>query len=121
MTLWWSHKEERLLVLLVGCILVMITHQTMATAATKKMSSAILSLERLPQMHWKTFDPFLFCAYHKDQYPASLSSADSYQGMGMDPKLLRGRDLGSDFSNMNGFSMYHGEVIPGFPNHPHYG
>ena len=83
--------------------------------------SAILLVERLSAMHWRTFDPFLFCAYHKDNYPASVGTGSDYASMGVDPKLLRGRDMGSDFSGMNGFSMYHGEVVPGFPSHPHFG
>ncbi len=64
---------------------------------------------------WKTLDPFLFCVHHKDDYPAGTLD------LGPDPKLLRGRDIGSDFSGKDGWSMYHGEVVPGFPEHPHRG
>ena len=40
---------------------------------------------------WPTLDPFLFCAYHDDAYPAA--NAD------MSPKAsLAGRDIGQDFS-----------------------
>jgi redox-sensitive bicupin YhaK (pirin superfamily) len=62
-----------------------------------------------------TLDPFLFCVHHDDAYPAG--NAD----MGPDPKLLVGRNLGQDFEVRDGFRMYHGEVVPGFPQHPHRG
>jgi quercetin 2,3-dioxygenase len=63
---------------------------------------------------WETVDPFLFCAYHDDHYPrgdGKLAPAVS----------LAGRDIGSDFSRKDGFSMYHGDTVPGFPAHPHRG
>ncbi len=63
---------------------------------------------------WETADPFLFCAYHDDAYPvgnAQMGPVDS----------LAGRDIGQDFSRKNGWSMYHGETVPGFPAHPHRG
>jgi quercetin 2,3-dioxygenase len=63
---------------------------------------------------WATQDPFLFCAYHDDAYPAGNSQ------MGPDTSL-RGRDIGQDFSRKDGWSMYHGKEIPGFPSHPHRG
>ena len=34
---------------------------------------------------------------------------------------LAGRQIGQDFSNKDGFSMYHGDSVPGFPVHPHRG
>lgn len=85
------------------------------------MTSAILSIERLTGIPWKTLDPFLFCAFHRDQYGASYGTDDSHEGLGVDPKALKGRDVGSDFSGKQGWSMYHGEQVPGFPVHPHYG
>ncbi len=63
---------------------------------------------------WETSDPFLFCAYHEDQYPkgnGKLGPADS----------LEGRNLGQDFTVKNGWRMYHGTKVPGFPAHPHRG
>jgi len=63
---------------------------------------------------WPTLDPFLFCAHHDDLYPpgdASLAPAAS----------LDGRSLGQDFSGTDGWSMYHGTRVPGFPSHPHRG
>ena len=63
---------------------------------------------------WETIDPFLFCVYHDDAYPqanAQLGPAAS----------LAGRELGQDFSRKDGWSMYHGDSVPGFPAHPHRG
>lgn len=63
---------------------------------------------------WETSDPFLFCVHHLDQYPAGndhLGPAAS----------LAGRNLGQDFTTRDGWRMYHGETIPGFPAHPHRG
>ena len=63
---------------------------------------------------WPTLDPFLFCAYHDDAYPQA--NAD------MSPKAsLEGRNIGQDFSRKDGWSMYHGHSVPGFPAHPHRG
>ncbi len=64
---------------------------------------------------WKTFDPFLFCVHHLDEYPAGT------EGMGPDPALLRGRPIGQDFTLKDGWRMYHGDTVPGFPRHPHRG
>jgi quercetin 2,3-dioxygenase len=63
---------------------------------------------------WPTVDPFLFCAHHDDTYPAGdgdLAPAAS----------LRGRSIGQDFAGIDGWNMYHGSTIPGFPAHPHRG
>jgi hypothetical protein len=63
---------------------------------------------------WQTKDPFLFCVHHLDNYPAGNDQ--------MGPAAsLAGRNLGQDFTTKNGWRMYHGEVIPGFPAHPHRG
>ncbi len=64
---------------------------------------------------WETSDPFLFCAHHKDEYPKGTDN------LGPDKTLLRGRNIGNDFIIKDGFRMYHGDTIPGFPSHPHRG
>ena len=64
---------------------------------------------------WQTFDPFLFCAHHQDVYPSGNKQ------LGIDRDQLGGRALGSDFEKKDGFRMYHGKQIPGFPYHPHCG
>lgn len=64
---------------------------------------------------WKTQDPFLFCAYHKDLYPKGNNE------QGPDSSLLAGRAIGHDFTIKDGWRMYHGQKIPGFPQHPHRG
>lgn len=64
---------------------------------------------------WQTQDPFLFCVYHLDHYPKGNGE------MGPDAKLLEGRSIGNDFTIKDGWRMYHGTTIPGFPYHPHRG
>jgi quercetin 2,3-dioxygenase len=63
---------------------------------------------------WETIDPFLFCVHHHDVYPRGNEK------MGPDATLA-GRDIGQDFSRKDGWSMYHGRDVPGFPGHPHRG
>lgn len=64
---------------------------------------------------WETSDPFLFCVHHEDFFPKGE------ENFGPDPKLLSGRNMGSDFEVKDGFRMYHGSRVPGFPRHPHRG
>ncbi|MFT4601272.1 MAG: redox-sensitive bicupin YhaK (pirin superfamily) [Arenicella sp.] len=76
--------------------------------------SKILNIEPLG-FPWRTQDPFLFCAYHRDEYPKGNSK------MGVDFEELRGRNIGQDFTIKDGWRMYHGSNMPGFPFHPHRG
>ncbi len=64
---------------------------------------------------WPTQDPFLFCVHHLDYYPKGNSK--------MGPQAsLAGRNIGQDFAlNPEGWRMYHGSAVPGFPAHPHSG
>jgi hypothetical protein len=64
---------------------------------------------------WTTQDPFLFCVHHDDTYPQGNDD------LGPDSSLLRGRNIGNDFIVKDGWRMYHGETVPGFPHHPHRG
>ena len=63
---------------------------------------------------WATADPFLFCVHHLDRYPA----ANEHMGPAAS---LEARDLGMDFAGADGWRMYHGSTVPGFPQHPHRG
>ena len=77
------------------------------------MAGAVISTAPIGAQ-WPTLDPFLFCAHHDDAYPAGDER--------LAPAVpLDGRDLGQDFSGQDGWSMYHGLVVPGFPGHPHRG
>ncbi len=75
-------------------------------AAAKK---SILSVQGLG-FPFPTPDPFLFCVFHRDAYPAGDSEMRA-------PK----RGNGADFDPSAKYRMYHGERIPGFPQHPHRG
>jgi quercetin 2,3-dioxygenase len=63
---------------------------------------------------WPTVDPFLFCVHHLDRYPAGNDRLGPVAP-------LDGRDLGMDFAGADGWRMYHGRTVPGFPQHPHRG
>ncbi len=63
---------------------------------------------------WETVDPFLFCVHHEDAYPAGNEKYGPNAS-------LAGRKIGNDFEGIDGWRMYHGDVIPGFPVHPHRG
>jgi hypothetical protein len=63
---------------------------------------------------WETQDPFLFCAHHRDSYPKGNDL------LGPDVSL-QGRNIGNDFVIKDGWRMYHGDKVPGFPSHPHRG
>jgi quercetin 2,3-dioxygenase len=63
---------------------------------------------------WATLDPFLFCVHHDDRYPRGNGR------FGPDASLA-GRALGNDFVVKDGWRMYHGREVPGFPAHPHRG
>lgn len=63
---------------------------------------------------WETADPFLFCVHHEDFFPKGNEK--------MGPSVpINDRPLGDDFIIKDGFRMYHGKTVPGFPGHPHRG
>jgi len=63
---------------------------------------------------WKTKDPFIFCVHHRDEFPAGNDN------LGPSAPLI-GRTIGNDFNIKDGWRMYHGSEVPGFPYHPHRG
>ncbi len=79
------------------------------------MSDLVLRTIPLGAPPWPTVDPFLFCVHHLDAYPAGN------ERLGPPAASLCGRQLGQDFAGLDGWSMYHGQVVPGFPQHPHRG
>jgi redox-sensitive bicupin YhaK (pirin superfamily) len=77
------------------------------------MKSSILRTVRLPVAGpYPTLDPFLFCVYHVDNYPADPSGGRM--------EFLEPGD-GHDFNPSAPYRMYHGDHVPGFPQHPHRG
>jgi redox-sensitive bicupin YhaK (pirin superfamily) len=76
--------------------------------------SPIVTTIALGAPPWPTLDPFLFCVHHADAYPAGNDA--------LGPAApLTGRDLGQDFAGIDGWRMYHGQRVPGFPQLPHRG
>src|SRR5215216_4578742 len=77
------------------------------------MADPIINISPLGS-RWQTSDPFLFCVHHIDHFPKGNDR------LGPDVSLA-GRDIGQDFAGKDGWRMYHGDVVPGFPQHPHRG
>ena len=63
---------------------------------------------------WQTADPFLFCVHHIDHFPKGNDQFGPAAS-------LAGRNIGQDFEGKDGWRMYHGDLVPGFPQHPHRG
>src|SRR3954469_23203180 len=78
------------------------------------MADVILQTVPLGAPPWPTADPFLFCVHHDDAYPAGNANLGPAAS-------LAGRNLGQDFEGKDGWRMYHGTTVPGFPAHPHRG
>lgn len=93
------------------------TNKKDAGPATKTSSArpAVLDEQPIPgRGPWPTPDPFLFCAHHDDHYPSGNEQLGP-------SSTLEGRSLGNDFEGKDGWNMYHGRTVPGFPVHPHRG
>jgi redox-sensitive bicupin YhaK (pirin superfamily) len=84
------------------------------TAMSNVMSHESVLNVRPLGFPWETADPFLFCVHHDDKYPAGNADLGPAAS-------LAGRAIGQDFEGKDGWRMYHGDVIPGFPQHPHRG
>ena len=67
------------------------------------MKSAISCIDPL-SFPFKTPDTFLFCVYHKDEFPP-----------GNDKMEAPRRGNGADFNPSAPYRMYHGDKVPGFP------
>jgi quercetin 2,3-dioxygenase len=78
-------------------------------------SDSVIKKKFSLDFQWPTLEPFLFCVHHFDRYPRGN------ERFAPPPETLRGRDLGQDFVEKDGFRMYHGDSVPGFPVHPHRG
>jgi redox-sensitive bicupin YhaK (pirin superfamily) len=79
----------------------------------KSVTRSVLAIRALG-FPWACTDPFLFCVHHDDSYPAGNDR------LGPDAPFT-GRDIGQDFAGKDGWRMYHGTIVPGFPQHPHRG
>ncbi|MBW8468286.1 MAG: pirin family protein [Thiobacillus sp.] len=77
------------------------------------MMGAVLRVDPLGG-RWPTIDPFLVCVHHVDNYPQGNAE------FGPDASLS-GRIPGRDMEGKDGWRMYFGRTVPGFPAHPHRG
>jgi len=87
-----------------------------ATHSIKKKMEAFEPIIEIKPMgfQWDTLDPFLFCVHHEDNFPKGNDNMGPAES-------LAGRSLGDDFIIKDGYRMYHGKKVPGFPGHPHRG
>ncbi len=89
-------------------------------SAENEESKTTISVNPIKSIHplgfqWETQDPFLFCVHHEDAFPKGNAH------MGPEATHFSGRHMGDDFIIKDGFRMYHGKTVPGFPGHPHRG
>jgi quercetin 2,3-dioxygenase len=92
----------------------MVTSQVKQEEPVIKPKEPIIKSVKPMGFQWETMDPFLFCVHHEDQYPKGNGE--------MGPAAsLEGRSIGDDFIIKDGWRMYHGDKVPGFPGHPHRG
>lgn len=70
------------------------------------MTRSIISSKPL-ESPWQALNPFLFAVHHLDHYPAG----DGRLGIKPEDRAQEGQ----------GWRMYRGERVPGFPAHPHRG
>jgi redox-sensitive bicupin YhaK (pirin superfamily) len=91
-----------------------VTSTEPTTADVTGDDGLVLETVPLTGSPWPTVDPFLFCVHHHDEYPAG-------DGSFAPDAPLDGRELGADFAGIDGWRMYHGRTVPGFPQHPHRG
>lgn len=88
-------------------------YNTIIYKSNNKMTDSILQIKPLG-FQWEVANPFIFCVHHLDYYPKGNEQ--------LGPKAsLSGRNIGQDFTIKDGWRMYHGKNIPGFPVHPHRG
>lgn len=87
--------------------------QSFKEAFQLKRMNPIIGIKPLG-FQWETADPFLFCVHHEDHFPKGNDQMGPTTSM-------QGRHMGDDFIVKDGFRMYHGKVVPGFPGHPHRG
>lgn len=78
------------------------------------MTSQTIIIIKPLGFQWETADPFLFCVHHEDYYPKANKDMGPHAS-------LEGRNIGQDFEIKDGWRMYHGNRVPGFPQHPHRG
>ena len=76
----------------------------------ERNEKVVKRVEKLAYRPMKTVGPFLFCVYRKDEYPPGNEKMEA-------PRTGNGMDFNPDAL----YRMYHGERIPGFPQHPHRG
>lgn len=110
----WTRREMLELMAAAGVTFTAACQSAREEDDMKDVPESVIDVGQISGMHWPTRDPFLFCAHHEDRYPAGNEA--------MGPAAsLDGRELGMDFASKDGWNMYHGQVVPGFPQHPHRG
>lgn len=120
-------NQCRALIILVSYSLL----QRSGSAISRHMSTNIISCVDPLGFPFKTADPFVFCVYHKDNYPAGDDKMQAPSKSFMTDLLdfnrfsdsfgPAGKGNGADFNPQAPYRMYHGDRIPGFPQHPHRG